>query len=196
VYDETNSQINGNPVALDLSSSERLVQEAMRSGIVMTLPTDLLGSWLSLRCLSTRRKSSAGFKGSKSTGAIILSESNEDFLKFLATSLTDAGFTVYPAVNAQQALQISREYTGEIDLLVSDAQLLTGDESSPNKTGIELARQFHAKRPPSKVLLMSEFNIETLVRSEGWGFIHKPFAIDALKQKIESLLGESSSVGN
>lgn len=91
---------------------------------------------------------------------------------------------------------MSREYTGEIDVLVSDVQLLVGDETSPSMTGIELARQFHAKRPTSKVLLMSEFNVETLVRSEGWEFIHKPFATDALKQKIERLLGGSSSVGN
>jgi DNA-binding NtrC family response regulator len=137
-----------------------------------------------------RRNHSKWFRSSRATGTILLVDTDEDILNFLATSLTDARFMAYPAANAQAALGISREYAGEIAVLVSDAQLLVGDESAASMTGIELARQVHAQSPTTKIVLMSEVNLESMVRSQGWEFIHRPFTSDALKQKIEGLLGE------
>jgi DNA-binding NtrC family response regulator len=154
----------------------------------MMLSPDWVGSCRSLRWLSMRQKHSTWFRSSRATGTILLVDSDEDTLNSLATSLTDAGFMVYGAANAQAALGISREYAGEIDVFVSDAQLPVGDETAASMTGIELARQVHAQRPTTKIVLMSEINLESMVRGQGWEFIHGPFSSDALKQKIEESL--------
>jgi DNA-binding response OmpR family regulator len=57
-------------------------------------------------------------------------------------------------------------------------------------TGIELARQIRLRKPSAKIILLSEANLETMVRGMGWEFVRKPFAVDQLMQKVKELLHE------
>jgi CheY-like chemotaxis protein len=135
-----------------------------------------------------RRKRRTPSQESLQKDTILVADCNEEFLRLLALSLTDAGFRVYCASTGEKALQVAKAYSATIDVLIADAQLLTGGEASQSMTGIELARQICAQRPNIKVVLMSEANLGTLVRGQGWEFIDKPLEMEAVKQKVDFLL--------
>jgi DNA-binding response OmpR family regulator len=54
---------------------------------------------------------------------ILLVEDHAALLKLVKQILEDAGFTVIPASNAKQAIQLEADFPGTIDLLLSDVRL-------------------------------------------------------------------------
>jgi YesN/AraC family two-component response regulator len=88
---------------------------------------------------------------------------------------------VLTAASGPEALQQSRDYKGEIDLLLSDFQM-------PGLSGVDLATKMTADRPNLKVLLMSGFTDGMLVLNEGWHFLAKPFISSQLKSLVAGLV--------
>jgi DNA-binding response OmpR family regulator len=92
------------------------------------------------------------------------------------------GFTVLTAGDGKAALEASRNYSGSIDLLLSDMGTRMG--------GLELCHTIAAERPGIKQLMMS---VEVWGREqasmEGLPFLQKPFSVTALRNSIEGLLG-------
>jgi two-component system cell cycle sensor histidine kinase/response regulator CckA len=80
-----------------------------------------------------------------------------------------------------EALQRSKDFAGEIRLLLTDFQL-------GGMNGIELATQITIKRPTTKVLLISGFTEGLLTLSQGWHFLAKPFAQMQLLTVIANLI--------
>jgi len=77
-------------------------------------------------------------------------------------------YNILIASSGVEALQRSRDFAGEIHLLLTDF-IMAG------MNGVELASQITVQRPEIKVLLMSGYANGTLALNEGWHFLTKPF---------------------
>ena len=92
------------------------------------------------------------------------------------------GFTVQTAGDGKAALEVSRNYPGSIDLLLSDMSTRMG--------GLELCHTIAAERPGIKQLMMSvEVWGREQASTEGLPFLQKPFSVTALRNSIAALLG-------
>jgi CheY-like chemotaxis protein len=117
---------------------------------------------------------------------ILVVDDNPDNLQFVSKFLKSSDFKVLTAVNGQDALQQSRAYKSEIDLLLTDFEM-------PGMSGIELATKLTVDRPTLHVLLMSGFNSGMLVLNEGWHFLAKPFIPSQLQALIVGLVSPAKS---
>jgi DNA-binding NtrC family response regulator len=101
--------------------------------------------------------------------------------QFLARS----GYTVLEAANGAEALRVSREYCGTIDMLVSDVVM-------PQMSGPILAEQLLAERPHMKTLFVSGYAENTVLRHGkidlSTCFLQKPFSLPTLAQKLREIL--------
>ena len=109
--------------------------------------------------------------------------------KFVANVLTGCGYVVLVAESGTQALQISREHTSHIDLLLTDIDM-------PGMTGIELSIQINRERPEIKILLISGMESGLLVLNNGWQFMPKPFVALSLRDRIRDFLDEQTPIEN
>jgi len=90
-------------------------------------------------------------------------------------------YNVLTASTGAKGLQQSREFKGEIHLLLSDFQM-------PRMSGVDLATAMTLDRPELKVLLMSGFTDGMLVLNEGWHFLDKPFVASQLRSLVVGLV--------
>ena len=112
---------------------------------------------------------------------ILVVDDDPVILTFVSGLLVDAEYHVLTANSGAAALQRSKDYKGEIHLLLSDFQM-------PSMSGIELATQMSVDRPQLKVLMMSGFSEGMLVLNEGWHFLAKPFVPSQLRALILGLV--------
>jgi len=95
------------------------------------------------------------------------------------------GYTVLEASNGEEALQVSREYCGTIDLMISDVVM-------PQMSGPALAEQLSAERPRMKTLFVSGYAEKTVLQHGeidlSTCFLQKPFALRALATKTREVL--------
>lgn len=119
----------------------------------------------------------------RGTGTILLAE-DEPLLRELGeTILTQAGYRVLTAPNAEALRKFVAEHGGKIDLLLTDVVM-------PGMSGPELVRLVRARWPKVRVLYMSGYaddEIEDLDRDAG--FLQKPFSPSELTAKIAEMLG-------
>ena len=117
------------------------------------------------------------------TGTILLAE-DEPLLRELGeTILTQAGYKIQTAPNAEELKKFVAEHDGKIDLLLTDVVM-------PGMSGPELVRLVRARWPDVRVLYMSGYaddEIEDLDRDAG--FLQKPFTPMELTAKIAEMLG-------
>jgi two-component system cell cycle sensor histidine kinase/response regulator CckA len=112
---------------------------------------------------------------------ILVVDDDPVIIKLVSTVVTCGSFKLLVATSGAAALQLSKGYIGEIDLLLSDFQM-------PEMSGIDLATQITRDRPKIKVLLMSGFPGGMLVLNEGWHFLAKPFIPSQLLTLISGLI--------
>jgi two-component system cell cycle sensor histidine kinase/response regulator CckA len=97
------------------------------------------------------------------------------------------GYTVLEAPDGETALRLALMHQGDIDLLVTDVVM-------PDVGGRELADQLVARRPQLKVLYMSGYTDDAIVRhgnlQDGIAYLQKPFTPDALARKVRAVLDE------
>lgn len=120
------------------------------------------------------------------TETILLAEDEPSMLRLAALVLQQQGYTVLEAANGDYALRVAQEYAGkQIDLLLSDVVM-------PQMGGVELADRFKALHPNAKVLLMSGYTDDTIVRhgalSPDTEFIPKSFTPAALARTVRAVL--------
>jgi len=96
------------------------------------------------------------------------------------------GYNVLEARHGVEALEISERHQGPIHLMVTDVVM-------PQMSGRELAQRLQPLRPDMKVLYMSGYTDDAIVRhgvlGAGMAFLSKPFTPDALALKIHEVLG-------
>jgi DNA-binding response OmpR family regulator len=112
---------------------------------------------------------------------ILVVDDDPGILKFVSELLVASDYRVLTASSGEAALQQSKDYKGEIHLLLSDFQM-------PAMSGIELGTQMCVDRPQLKVLMMSGFTGGMLVLNEGWHFLAKPFVPSQLRALVLGLV--------
>ncbi|HEV7839200.1 MAG TPA: response regulator [Gemmatimonadaceae bacterium] len=95
------------------------------------------------------------------------------------------GYTVLEAPTGREALILATRRDGPIDLLLTDMVM-------PEMSGRELAERFAQARPKSKVLFMSGYTDDAVLRHgglpTGTTYLQKPFAPDTLARKVREVL--------
>jgi DNA-binding NarL/FixJ family response regulator len=129
--------------------------------------------------------SPAGGKAQMSAGTVLLAE-DEQLVRDLAVAVLErAGYRVLAAASGDRALELCREHTDEIDVLISDMVM-------PGIGGRELTEEVLRLRPSARVVLMSGYSDEP--RSIGihddaqTRFLQKPFLPSELLSCIRELL--------
>jgi two-component system, cell cycle sensor histidine kinase and response regulator CckA len=119
----------------------------------------------------------------------VLLVEDEDAVRSLARHvLRSCGYTVLEADDGQRAVQLVEDHRGPIDLVVSDVVM-------PYLGGRQLVERLAALRPGLKVLFMSGYTDDAVVRhgvlATDYAFLQKPFTPTALAQRVREVLGEA-----
>src|SRR5689334_15411347 len=86
------------------------------------------------------------------------------------------GHEVLVATDGFEALELSRQYQGTIDLVLTDVKM-------PRMDGLALVEQLIKERPGIKILVMSgQISTNELLRP--LEFLRKPFSPEAFRNKI------------
>ena len=122
----------------------------------------------------------------------MLVEDEEQVLQIAQQILTALGYNVLPATNGHEALAVAERHHGNIELTITDVVM-------PQLSGRELIERLGPLRPEMRVLYMSGYTDDAIVRhgllDERVEFIQKPFAADAFARKIRSVLDERAEAG-
>jgi len=118
---------------------------------------------------------------------ILLVEDDESVRKLCKHSLEQCGYTVLDSEGAMGAMKACQEYSGDIDLILTDVVM-------PNMNGPEMVELLVPIMPQSKVLHMSGYTDNAVLTTEvlepGMNFLQKPFSLDSLAEKVRSVLDE------
>jgi CheY-like chemotaxis protein len=96
--------------------------------------------------------------------------------------LRAAGYCVFAAKTAAEAVGIYDEHAAEIDLLLTDIVL-------PGEKGGQLAKRLRSVNPSLKVLLVTGYGEQLAKREDTWEeCLAKPFTSAVLLEKIGQLL--------
>jgi PAS domain S-box-containing protein len=125
---------------------------------------------------------------SSDTKATVLVVEDEDAVRtIVAHALARSGHTVLQARSGADALEVGARHPGRIDLLVTDVVM-------PQMSGCQLAERLAASRPAMKVLYISGYTDEAIVRhgllSAQLSFLQKPFTGDVLVQRVNQVLDQ------
>jgi len=121
------------------------------------------------------------------TGMVLVVEDEIDTMKFVSDTVQSFGYAVISEGDAVRALQIFKERSDEIALVISDIFM-------PSMDGRDLIKNFKAIKPSVKVIAMSGYQIEDFVRQEIPldDFLRKPFDGIDLIRKVNKLVRPKS----
>ncbi|MBU1902579.1 MAG: response regulator, partial [Proteobacteria bacterium] len=116
---------------------------------------------------------------------ILLAEDDDSARKLIRSVLQDYGYSILEAQDGKEALQLFEQHEGPIHLLLTDVVM-------PGMNGRELAERLQPLQPKMKVLYMSGYTDNAIVRNgvlePGMPFIQKPFAPEVLVSKCRKIL--------
>jgi two-component system, cell cycle sensor histidine kinase and response regulator CckA len=116
---------------------------------------------------------------------ILIADDEEIVRRVIRAALKAVDAVFLEAKDSAEALKIATEHCGPIDLLVSDVVM-------PGRmNGTEMAARLCHARPETKVFLMSGYAPEALTMEPDWQFIHKPFTVLEIRERIGSILNEN-----
>jgi two-component system cell cycle sensor histidine kinase/response regulator CckA len=127
------------------------------------------------------------------TETVLLVEDDDLIRELVVIILTQQGYTVLEASQAQQGLEICRTYPGQLDLVLTDLLMPGGMD------GRELVAEAMRVRPGMRALLMSGYTTDALVLHgvrEGAPFLQKPFSIEELASKVREVLESTSLIAH
>ena len=178
----------GKGVGLGLSTAYGIVKQS--GGDIAVESTLGQGATFSVYLPSTDKElpvdpSPATVQRVKCSETVLLVEDEAELREFIREVLLSQGYTVLEARNGQQGIEVAREYSGTIHLLLTDIVM-------PGFNGTELADRLVAVRPDLKVLYMSGYaepaSVDLSKLSEEGRFLPKPFSIGDLTHKLRDLL--------
>jgi PAS domain S-box-containing protein len=125
---------------------------------------------------------------------VLLVEDNEAARELWRETLDMLGYRTVVASNGAEALELAGAHVGRIDLLLSDVVM-------PRLGGRELAARLRERRPDVRVIFMSGYTADTMLRQGiadvGGAFLQKPFSGQQLARKVRETLdggGAASAV--
>jgi len=123
---------------------------------------------------------------SPSQTTVMVVDDDQAILHLVAGILEGEGYRVLQARHSDEALDLSAAYKDEIDLLVTDVKM------DPFMTGFQLAQCLRLMRVEIRVLYISGFVEDEMVRWEVENrvatFLQKPFRQQELLEKIRKVL--------
>jgi PAS domain S-box-containing protein len=128
-----------------------------------------------------------------SRGATIMLVEDDDAVRNVAARvLKRAGFAVLEASNGHDAVELYKVTDCCADLILTDVVM-------PEMNGPEMARQILDVNPSAKILFMSGYTADRVVRENllapGSAFIEKPFSPEALIRKAREILEAPETSG-
>ncbi len=119
------------------------------------------------------------------TETILLVEDNAGLRNLTTRILEPAGYTVLGATTGEEALRLLERHDATVHLLLSDVVM-------PGMSGRDLSEQLAQTRPGMKVLYMSGYTNDTIVRhgvlEAQVAFLNKPFTAAALLRRVREVL--------
>jgi CheY-like chemotaxis protein len=119
---------------------------------------------------------------------ILLAEDQEQVRTVAQSILLRHGYRVIVAQNAGEALLLCEAHSQPIHLLLTDVVM-------PHLSGADLAKRIAVTRPETKVLFMSGYTDDSVVRhgvlEDGVAFLQKPFTPESLARKVREVLDGS-----
>jgi len=116
---------------------------------------------------------------------ILLTEDAVDLRALAREVLTRRGYQVLDAADGADALALAERHPGPIHLLLTDVVM-------PRVSGRELAERLAARHPAMKVLYMSGYTDDAVLRHgvlrSEVAFLQKPFGPGALARKVREIL--------
>ena len=116
---------------------------------------------------------------------ILLVEDDDLLRELVRESLEEIGYRVLEAGSGEAALALAAQPTPPVDLLLTDVVM-------PQMSGREVAEQIQARQPGIKVLFMSGYMDDAVVRhgllTAEINFLPKPFTRSALASKVREVL--------
>ena len=116
---------------------------------------------------------------------ILVVEDEEVVRNLICAVLSESGYDVMCAASADEALQITRDHDGEIELLLTDVVM-------PDMHGPKLAGLLSSLKPEMKILYVSGYSENDIsdqgVLDSGLVVLQKPFTRHVLGQKVREIL--------
>ncbi len=129
----------------------------------------------------------ASLRGSET---ILVVEDDEQVRALTRTLLKKHGYQVLEAGGGGDALLMCEQHAGEIDLLLTDVVM-------PRMSGRELAERLERIRPAMKVVFVSGYTDDAVVRHgilrSEMAFVQKPIVPDVLLTKLREVLNGASA---
>jgi two-component system cell cycle sensor histidine kinase/response regulator CckA len=125
--------------------------------------------------------------GPKRTGSetVLLVEDETPLLELATRLFKNLGYTVLAASSPSHAIEVARQHTGEIHLLMTDVVM-------PEMNGHRLWQELVALRPGLKCLFVSGYTADVIahhgVLDEGVHFLPKPFTLETLAIKVREAI--------
>ena len=120
------------------------------------------------------------------TETILLVEDDEALRGLTSAILRERGYEVLVAESGADALLVAERHPGPIDLLLTDVVM-------PRMSGSELAARLAPLRPGIRVLYVSGYTDDAVVRhgilSSDVAFLQKPMTAELLARKVRDVLG-------
>jgi len=120
---------------------------------------------------------------------ILLVEDEQAVRQFARVALEVHGYKVLEAANGPRALELIDSHPAEIDILVTDVVM-------PEMSGGKLAATLRTRFPQLKVLFISGYNEDALVRRDPSDLtdrlLQKPFTSQSLATNVRALLDQTA----
>lgn len=116
---------------------------------------------------------------------VLVVEDEEGVRRLIGHVLRMRGYHVLEAADAEEALRIFSESGEQVDLILTDMVM-------PGKSGRELAEIVHHVRPDTRIMFMSGYTDDVLLRTgalrPGMAFLQKPLRADQLSARVREAL--------
>jgi len=122
---------------------------------------------------------------------ILLVEDESGVRELAYSVLKGYGYKVFKAASGEEAVSICNSLPNKIDLMLSDVVM-------PKMNGQQLSEYLKPRRPDMKVLFMSGYTDETILRygvmQSTTAYLQKPFTPEGLGRKIREVLEKMDTV--
>jgi len=123
---------------------------------------------------------------------VLVVEDQPELRTLVCGTLQRHGYRVLSATNGEEAFHVSAEHKGELDLLLTDVVMA-------GLNGRRVAQRLHLERPQMRVIYMSGYTDQTIVRhgvlEPGLAFLQKPFTIQTLLRRVRETLDAAEPPG-
>jgi two-component system cell cycle sensor histidine kinase/response regulator CckA len=127
----------------------------------------------------------------RGTETVLLAEDEDAVRRLVQRALELHGYSVLPARSGEEAEQLERSHMGPIHLLITDVVM-------PGMGGRQLADTLKSRRPQLKVLYMSGYTSDEVVRHgvivARDAFLQKPFTPTVLVAKVRATFAGAEAV--